>query len=129
MKKIKQFSIIFGFVFLLTSAFLFFNKSKNKIVQQDIENSEEETIIYENIPVEFNSLEEKIYKVAYEQGRKSLYGQMGIKLVNINEKEFSYTINVDASDEEKSKYDELKSRGYVDGYHRACDSFYCPRNH
>ncbi len=134
MKKIKGFIAIFVVFILATVVYFSTPKNNEKFVQNKQiikeENSEEPEykIIYEESPQkEFLNLEEQIYNAEYERGRKSMYKQMGVLLIDKNEKNFDYTVLKEAPEEEKNKYEEIMAKAYADGYHKASESFYCPR--
>lgn len=75
-----------------------------------------------------NDIEEKIYWSEYQRGRESFYKQMDIILPYDQKRSFDYTKMAKISPEEQAKYEEIKNKAYVDGYHAACDSFHCPAN-
>ena len=129
------FAILFAFAF----AYSYFKynliaNNKGAYENEDKEKQYQEyeaKIVYENFPsLENASLEQKIYWESYQRGRKVLFGQMGVELKDKNEKQFDYTSMISKegiSEEDKAKYEEIRSKAYVDGYHKAADSFYCPR--
>lgn len=133
MKKIKGIIVIFCCLFLVFCYFLSSKKQEVKIVQnknveQGFSSEGEFKIIYENnIQKEYSSLEEELYDKEYERGRKNLYKQMGVLIVDKNESNFDYTVIKEVPEEEKNKYEEIMNKAYVDGYHKASESFYCPR--
>jgi hypothetical protein len=119
MKKIKGFIVIFSCFFVILSGYFLLGQSNKKIVQQDVATSKNVQI--EEIPVEEIPVEEKIYITAYQRGRRNFQNQMGIK--NDDEKIFSYTVSKEISEEDEAKYEEIITKGYADGYHKACENF------
>lgn len=109
-------------------------KEKNANKNNSEEPGPEIKIIYEDpTPIQNLSLEEKIYSIEYERGRRAFLGQMGIIIKNKKEKaiDFDYTKMEKeevTSEDEKAKYEEIKNKAYVDGYHKAAENFVCPRN-
>lgn len=138
MKKnqiIKTAIALFGTAFALLlvinySKFPGNGESKPRVIDEP--DPKPRVIYEESIPIENLPLEQKIYWSSYEKGRKALLGQMGIVIKNKNsQKEFDYTSMVkeeEVSDEEKSKYEEIRDKAYVEGYHKAAENFHCPRN-
>lgn len=136
MKKIKGFIAIFV-VFILATVVYYSTAKNNKnfVQEQTKEQAKEEIleepeykIVHEQKPQkELVTLEEKLYDAEYERGRKSMYKQMGILLVDENEKTFDYTVIKEVPEAEKNKYQEIMSKAYTDGYHKASENFYCPR--
>lgn len=80
--------------------------------------------------IEGVDFEKKAYQFGYENGRKALLQQMGLPYVEENKIEYEYTVlleNLDKHNEEEKKLDEVRQKGYVDGYHKASESLVCPR--
>ncbi len=66
-----------------------------------------------------DSLPDYSYSVGYEKGRRAFFIQMGKKPEPVEK--------YSSSDQTEIEDEEEYSRGYVDGYHRAGEMFYCPR--
>lgn len=77
-----------------------------------------------------DDLQSKAYNIGYKNGQRAMYVQMNMQ-VNDEEKVVEYTTLEESikSEEEKKKIDEIIQKGYVDGYHRASESFSCPRSY
>lgn len=66
----------------------------------------------------------RAYQLGYEKGYYSFLIQNGQE----PEKIISYTSTVeDLFNNEDVDFREAVEKGYVDGYHKACNSVYCPR--
>lgn len=105
--------------------FDFFKFEKNNL--ETIENVE---IIDDIAIVEFDS-EEIAYSEGLRQGRRAVYSQLlvlgDIEEKDIPEEEF---VEYTSAFEEREMTEEEKimnQKGYVDGYHKTLESFYCPR--
>jgi flagellar biosynthesis/type III secretory pathway protein FliH len=129
MKKIKGFIIISVCLFIATISYLSLQGGKQKFVQTTqpkvIETAEVVSEEIEN--KEFISLEEEVYNAEYQRGRRNFYNQMGIAMPDKNEKKFEYAVLKEIPEEEKSKYEEIMAKGYVDGYHKAGEALSCPK--
>lgn len=67
-------------------------------------------------------IENTPYQDGYEQGFNAFCNQMGIEPKYKPKPSIQYTSMI----KEETEEDQLK--GYVDGYHRASSSMYCPRS-
>lgn len=128
MKKISL-SIVLVFC-LLFCLFIYRNNSiQDNAIKVDDVKQDFDFIVSEEDP------EDLAYKLAYEQGKMAFYNQMSItgdlskeemvalaSNVNFSTKVISY-----ASNKDSEKFEEASAKGYTDGYHKACDSLYCPR--
>lgn len=79
-----------------------------------------------------DDLESKAYNIGYKNGQYAMYRQMNMQINDENKvEEYTSLENSDEikSEEEKKKIDEIIQKGYVDGYHRASESFSCPRSY
>jgi len=121
----------FATVFILMSIsiiflcfFMFdFEKNNDLLIIEDVEIIDDVTIL-EYAP------EELAYLDGLRQGKRAVYSQFlilgKIEEKDIPEEEFvEYTSNFVESEmnEEEKKFHE---KGYVDGYHKTIESFYCP---
>lgn len=119
------FTVLFVFVFSLKQ------KTKNVNVQENLiiepikveEINFKEGLIAENLPLDDES------KIAYEAGYKRGYTNFMQQHNNSGDLvQYTYTSNEsEKTIEENESYQELISKGYVDGYHKAGDSLHCPR--
>jgi hypothetical protein len=75
--------------------------------------------------IEIETFEEKIYNIGYSSGQKAMLLQMGRP--ELIDKKAEYTVNFEIPEEERERLDEIRSKAYVDGYHKAGDLFICPR--
>jgi|688.fasta_scaffold04759_49 hypothetical protein len=79
-----------------------------------------------------DDLQSKAYNIGYKNGQRAMYVQMNMQ-VNEEEKVTEYTSLEESeeikSEEDKKKIEEIIQKGYVDGYHRASESFSCPRSY
>jgi hypothetical protein len=68
----------------------------------------------------------KAYQMGYEKGYYSFLIQSG----QDPEKISTYTVSVEGlyKEQESQDYHDAVEKGYVDGYHKACDSVNCPRS-
>lgn len=77
-------------------------------------------------PVEIKSTlsDQEVYAYSYNRGYNAFMTQINRDdLMVDNNKVYTYT-----SDKKKTEHEkELESRAYVEGYHRAADAIYCPR--
>lgn len=79
-----------------------------------------------------DDMESKAYNIGYKNGQYAMYRQMNMQINDENKvEEYTSLENSDEikSEEEKKKIDEIIQKGYVDGYHRASESFSCPRSY
>ena len=116
-------SLILGLFFVLIISSLE-NKKSNSLINKKPQQEN-------NFVVEISNKidESKIYETAYQRGYNSFMMQFGRTDLVSNKKIESYTSNVtkELSEEEKQKIEEISDKAYVDGYHKASDSFVCPR--
>lgn len=84
-----------------------------------------EGLLAENLPLDDFS------KIAYEAGYKRGYVnfmQQHVKTSSEEAIQYTYTSSEDESKiENDQNYQEIISKGYVDGYHKAGESQHCPR--
>jgi hypothetical protein len=78
----------------------------------------------ESKEIEIETIEEKIYNIGYSSGQKAMLLQMGRP--ELIDKKAEYTINFEIPEEERERLDQIRSKAYVDGYHKAGDLFICP---
>lgn len=66
------------------------------------------------------------YQKGYEKGYYSFLIQNGQEPEKIS----AYTVSVEGlyKEQESQNYHDAVEKGYVDGYHKACDSVNCPRS-
>lgn len=116
-------SLILGLFFVLIISSLE-NKKSNSLINKKPQQEN-------NFVVEISNKidESKIYETAYQRGYNSFMMQFGRTDLVSNKKIEAYTSNVtkELSEEEKQKIEEISDKAYVDGYHKASDSFVCPR--
>ena len=105
------------------------DKSFSKESFQKTEENVEEIPLIETIDIEkrayevgFNK-EKRAYEVGFNKGQNALYMQMG-KAEKIKDKQSEYTVLIEENEETK----EIQQKGYADGYHKASESFSCPRS-
>lgn len=131
----KTFAI--GSLFLIVVAFSILQWRKIETNhEKDIEsfydlNNHEEYFIVDIDP------ETAGYKKGIQEGKFALYHQMAIlgkitpelaKIINEEEKVYtSSEFEVVFEGEDEILFKESNDKGYVDGYHRAINEFYCPR--
>ena len=78
----------------------------------------------EKIPlIETIDIEKRAYEFGFNKGQNALYMQIG-KAEKIKDKQTEYTVLIEENEETK----EIQQKGYVDGYHKASESFSCPRS-
>lgn len=94
------------------------NKSFSKESFQKTEENVEEIPLIETIDIE-----KRAYEVGFNKGQNALYMQMG-KAEKIKDKQTEYTVLIEENEEAK----EIQQKGYADGYHKASESFSCPRS-
>lgn len=128
MKKMYL-SIVLIF-FVLFCLFIYRNNSiQDNAIKVDDVKQDFDFIVSEENP------EDIAYRVAYKQGKMAFYNQMSVtgdlskeemlalaSNINFSTQVISYTSNKDSE-----KFEEASAKGYADGYHKACDSLYCPR--
>jgi hypothetical protein len=116
-------SLILGLFFVLIISSLE-NKKSNSLTHKKPQQEN-------NFVVEISNKidESKIYEMAYQKGYNSFMMQFGRTDLVSNKKIEAYTSNVteELSEEEKQKIEEISDTAYVDGYHKASESFVCPR--
>lgn len=71
------------------------------------------------------TIENKIYNIGYQRGQRAMLVQM--EKQQYIDKKAEYTVNFEIPEDEKDRLDEIMSKAYVDGYHKAGEMFYCPR--
>lgn len=75
-------------------------------------------------------LDAQAYRVGYLHGQNALFTQMNkpeeLHVFHATP-QVQYTAIQDAPEEERTRYSEIMTQGYIDGYHRASDSMSCPR--
>lgn len=116
---------------LFSNYFLNSNKNDNQESKTTIEPIKieqinfKEGLLAENLPLDDFS------KIAYEAGYKRGYVnfmQQHAKTSSEEAVQYTYTSNEDESKiENDQNYQEIISKGYVDGYHKAGESQHCPR--
>ena len=94
------------------------DKSFSKESFQKTEENVEEIPLIETIDIE-----KRAYEVGFNKGQNALYMQMG-KAEKIKDKQSEYTVLIEENEETK----EIQQKGYADGYHKASESFSCPRS-
>ena len=80
----------------------------------------------DEIKIEPELIEDKIYNAGYQSGQRAMFLQM--ERPDLVNKIAEYTISLDVPKEEKERLEEIRMKAYVDGYHRAGDMLYCPKN-
>lgn len=114
-------------------------KLENKIIEPKIEKKEikEDEQKIKMIVVDYDHLqtenvdqeEEKIaYAIGYTNGQNAIYSQMkdSIRVVLKDDEKYKYTINkYEGKIDERLQ--EIIDKGYIDGYHKASEYYYCPR--
>lgn len=138
----KNLGIIFSFVVigasLLTFVFVLSKQNESEMVSEnkyiedfhasstevDVQETEKEVGVTEE--------EEDQRKIAYKIGYKKGYNNFMKTSVDIKDEEsiIEYTSNKEEIvNSETEIIQEIMMRGYVDGYHKAGESLYCPRTH
>jgi hypothetical protein len=77
-------------------------------------------------PESIETIENKIYKIGYQRGQRAMLLQM--EKPDLVDKSAEYTVNFEIPKDEKERLDSIMSKAYVDGYHKAGDLLYCPKN-
>jgi hypothetical protein len=77
-----------------------------------------------NVATPVGHIVESAYERGQEAGREAALRQFGVPITEAPVKIYSYTTTNGAHENGEEKEEE--SRGYVDGYHRALDTIYCP---
>lgn len=80
----------------------------------------------ETEPESIETIENKIYKIGYQRGQRAMLLQM--EKPDLVDKSAEYTVNFEIPKDEKERLDSIMSKAYVDGYHKAGDLLYCPKN-
>ena len=115
--------ILIPFAVIAATAFVISQKAPENIAKEqmaDSGNLSTEINQQENNIVEFEETPNS-YTIGYDKGYRSFLEQNGrVDLSPVKK----YTAYV----EQELEKDEV-DRGYVDGYHRAADTIYCPRGH
>jgi hypothetical protein len=115
--------ILISFAVIAATAFVISQKAPENIAKEQIADSgtlSTEINQQESNIVEFEEIPNS-YTIGYDKGYKSFLEQNGrVDLSPVKK----YTAYV----EQELEKDEV-DRGYVDGYHRAADTIYCPRGH
>ncbi len=119
--------IVLFCVFIVSITALFFKKPKQDILLNEQAQMELDQQV-EEVQIESShgeTLEEKAYRIGYERGERAMLIQMG--KFNYVKKVAKYTTDVEVPEEDKDKFNEIMSKAYVEGYHRAGEMFFCPR--
>lgn len=130
--KTKVYLIFALFLGVIAAYLLYFFELKNQTKKQQVSNFVGENsdfvpatlVLPTNAPFQSDHLN-NAYQVGYEKGYYSFLIQNGQDA----EKMTAYTVSVESAfDQENTKdYKDAMEKGYVDGYHKACDSIHCPR--
>ncbi len=128
----KKTTIIFSsFVLGVIFCFFIFNYKTKKEMIENVESNQN----IENLVLEEIEIDEVAYLQGYGEGEKSAYSQFltlgTITLDDVpeqvknkfrHETVVQYASNIETTEEEKK----AREKGYVDGYHKTIDRFYCP---
>jgi len=126
---IFSFSLALGIVaYFLGGAFVRREAARKELEIRELPRDANQGLV-EVEPVEVDSVEVPLplseeaksasYTFGYERGYRAFMEQQG-QVVKVA----SYTSSLDESELDADQ----ASKGYVDGYHKAGDSFYCPRS-
>jgi hypothetical protein len=120
-------SFIAGLIFCF---FIFNYKSKETTIENVEDNQNLKNLVLEEIEID-----EVAYLQGYGEGEKSAYSQFltlgTITLDDVpeqvknkfrHETVVQYASNIETTEEEQK----AREKGYVDGYHKTIDRFYCP---
>jgi hypothetical protein len=92
---------------------------KNIVVPQEME----KFVVIEQAEPEYQDASEELYILAYKKGFHSFMAQYNLEESG---KVYKYTTQIEEH-KETEKYHEVIDKGYVDGYHKAAESGFCPR--
>lgn len=76
-----------------------------------------------------SSMEQKAYEMGFEKGKMAFLIQFKQEIPSVKIEKYTSS-KEQMSEHEQKIYEESIFKGYVDGYHKACDSYYpCTRSY